>query len=66
MFSVFWLESGKICRYNDHTCLFIALLLAGSLGRCLKTRPNGLLFKQLPRELANVNACKTCDPYNMS
>ena len=38
-----------------HVC-FIALILAGSLGRCLSTRPMGLVFKQLPRDLANVNA----------
>ena len=38
-----------------HVC-FIALTLAGSLGRCLNTRPNGLVFKQLPRDPANVNA----------
>ena len=38
-----------------HVC-FIALTLAGSLGRCLSTRPVGLLFKQLPQNPANVNA----------
>ena len=52
----FMLKSGKICKNNDHTCFFIALTLAGSLGRCLNTRPNGLVFKQLPRDPANVNA----------
>ena len=42
----------------------IALTFAGSLGRCLNTRPNGLLFKQLPRDPANVYAWKNmCDPY---
>ena len=30
--------------------------LAGSLGRCLNTRPIGLLFKQLTGDPANVNA----------
>ena len=35
---------------------FIALALAGSLGGCLNTRPNGLVFKQLARDPANVNA----------
>ena len=38
-----------------HVC-FIALSLAGSLWRCLNTRPDGLVFKQLPRDPANVNA----------
>ena len=47
-----------------HVC-FIALTLAWSLGRCLNTRPNGLVFKQLPRDPANVNAWKNMyDPYN--
>ena len=40
-----------------HVC-FIALTLAGSLWRCLNTRPNGLVVKQLPRDQANVNAWK--------
>ena len=43
-----------------HGC-FIALTLAGSLGRCLNTQPIGLIFKQLPRDPANVNARKTCE-----
>ena len=38
-----------------HVC-FIALTLAGSLRRSLDTRPNGLMFKQRPRDPANVNA----------
>ena len=38
-----------------HVC-FIALTLAGFLGRCLNTRPNSLMFKQLPWDPANVNA----------
>ena len=38
-----------------HVC-YIALTLAGSLGRCLNTRPNGLVFKQLPWDPANVDA----------
>ena len=42
-----------------HVC-FIALTLVGSLARCLNIRPNGLMFKQLPRYQANVNAWKTC------
>ena len=46
-----------------HFC-FIALTLVWSLGRCLNTGPNGLVFKQLPRDPANVNAWKNmCDPY---
>ena len=42
-----------------HVC-FSALTFAGSLGRSLNTRPSGLLFKQFPRDPANVNAWKTC------
>ena len=38
-----------------HVC-FIALTLAGSLGRCLSTRPISLVSKHLPRDPANVNA----------
>ena len=34
----------------------IAITFAGSFGRYLKTRPSGLVFKQLPRDLENVNA----------
>ena len=46
-----------------HVC-FIALTLAGSLRRCLNTRPIGLVFKQHPRDPANVNAWKNMyDPY---
>ena len=46
-----------------HVC-FITLILAGSLGRCLNTRPDVIVFKQLPVDLVNVNAWKTiCDPY---
>ena len=45
---------------------FIALICVGSLGRCLTTRPSGLVFKQLPWDPANVNAWKNmCDPYNV-
>ena len=43
---------------------FIAITFAGSLGRYLNTRPNGLVFKQLLRDPANVNVWKTKgDPY---
>ena len=38
-----------------HVC-FIALTFAGFLGLCLNTRPNGLVFKQRPRDPATVNA----------
>ena len=38
-----------------HVC-FIALTLAGSLGRCLITRPIGLVFKQHSLDPANVDA----------
>ena len=38
-----------------HVC-FTSLTLAGSLGRCLNTGPIGLVFKQHPRDPANVNA----------
>ena len=38
-----------------HVC-FVALTLAGSLRWCLNTQPDGLVFKQIPRDLANVNA----------
>ena len=54
-----WLESGKIWKNNDHTCLIVSLIafkLAGSLGKCLNTQSYGLMFKQLPQDLANVNA----------
>ena len=56
-FSVrFWLESGIYARITiTHVC-FIALTLAGPLGRCLNTWPKGLVFKQLPWDPANVNA----------
>ena len=39
---------------------FYCMTLAGSVGRCLNTRPNGLVLKQLPRDPTNVNARKTC------
>ena len=38
-------------KNNDHVCS-TALTFVGSLGR----RPCGLVFKQLPRDPANVNA----------
>ena len=43
---------------------FIAITFAGPLERYLNTRPSDLVFKQLPRDPANVNAWKTMgDPY---
>ena len=42
-----------------HVCL-IALPLAGFLGRCLNTLPNGLVFKQLPRDRQMLMHAKTC------
>ena len=49
-----------------HVC-FIALTLAWSLGRFLNTRPNGLVFKQLPCDPTSVNAWnKMCDSYIIS
>ena len=46
----------KYARITITHVYFIALTLAGSLGSCLNTRPNSLVFKQLPRDTANVNA----------
>ena len=48
-----------------HVC-YISLTFGGSLGRCLNTWPDGLLFKQLPRDPTRVMHEKTCDPYNIS
>ena len=49
---------------HSHVC-FIALILAGFLGRCLNTRAIGLVFKQHSRDPAIVNARKNmCDPYS--
>ena len=44
------LKSGKICKNNDHICLFIALSLAGSAASC----SNSFLL-----DPANANAYKT-------
>ena len=46
----------KYARITITNVCFIALTLAGSLGSCLNTRPIGLMFKQHPRDPANVNA----------
>ena len=37
---------------------FHALTFAGSLGKCLNTRPIGQVLKHLPRDPASVNAMK--------
>ena len=51
-------------RVSNKHCLltfFIALTFAGSLGRCLTTQPNSLVFKQLPWDPVDVNVWKkTC------
>ena len=53
-----------LCKNDDHPWLFHCNTFAGSLSRYLNTRPSGLVFKQLPRDPANVNAWKTMgDPY---
>ena len=45
---------------------FIAITFARSLGRYSKTQPSGLVFKELPRDRANVSARKTMgDPYRI-
>ena len=44
---------------------FHALTFAGSRGSCLNRRPQGRVFKRLPREPANVNTMKQmCDRYS--
>ena len=43
------LESGKICKNNNHTCLFHCINTLRTLVLCLTTRPDGLVFKQGPR-----------------
>ena len=43
---------------------FISLIFAETLRRCLNSRSIGLLFEQLPRDGASVNAWKIiCDTY---
>ena len=49
----------SLCKNNHHPFIqgyFIAITFAGSPGRYLNTWPSGLVFKQLPRDPANVNA----------
>ena len=52
----FLMESYKMQLLTiKHVC-FSALTFAGSRGSCLNIRPSDLMFKQLPRDPANVNA----------
>ena len=46
----------KLCKNNDHPWLFHCNNICRSLGRYLKTWPSGLVFKQIPRDLATLNA----------
>ena len=46
----------KYARITITNVCFIALTLAGSIQQCLITRINSLVFKQRPRDPANVNA----------
>ena len=51
------MESYNIMQeYRSDTFVSVQLTFAGSLGRRLNSRPCGLVFKQLPRDPANVNA----------
>ena len=53
-------------QINDHTCLFHCNNTCRVPRMMLNTRPIGLVFKQHPRDPANVNAWKNmCDPYSM-
>ena len=47
--------SGLRVKYAKITIIHVCFI-AGSLGRCLITRVAGLVFKQLPPDLTNVNA----------
>ena len=56
---------GNICRpaiiIGITHVFFHVLTSAGSRGSCLNTRPMGRVFKDLPRDLASVDAMKqTC------
>ena len=56
-----WVKYARITI--THVC-FIALTLAKSLGRCLNTPPNDLVFKQLPPDPQMLMHEKNmCDPY---
>ena len=60
-----WLEYGKICKNNDHTCFFHCINTFQRHSDFLNARPICLVFKQLPRDPAYVNAWKNmCDPYS--
>ena len=50
------LELAKICKNNDHTCLSHCINTCQVPQMMLNTRPIGLVFKQHPRDPANVNA----------
>ena len=53
-----------ICKNNDQTCLFHCINTCRVPRMMLNTRPIGLVFKQHPRDPANVNSWKNmCDPY---
>ena len=59
----FCLKSCKLCQNNDHTCLFHYINTCRVHREMFNTRPDGLVFKHLPWDLANVNAWKNmCDP----
>ena len=49
-------SSVKLCKNNDHTCLFHCINTCRVPRMMLNTRPIGLVFKQHPRDPANVNA----------
>ena len=55
--AIFSMESLKNARITITHVYFSALTLAVSLGSSLNPRPGGLGFKQLPRAMANINAC---------
>ena len=50
------LGSGKICKSNDHICLFHRINTCRVPREMVEHPPISLLFKQLPRNTAKVNA----------
>ena len=54
------LEQGKICKNNDHTCLFHYINTCRVPRMMLNTRPIGLVFKQHPRDRQMLMHEKTC------
>ena len=56
---VLYLNQVKYAEITITHVWFIALTLARSLGQCLNTLPNGLVFKKLPQEqmLMHENTC---------